>query len=270
MVVLRYVRLFLDSFCQVINRRLLLTGVDIVVDQVLQEPSLLREAVDSMLQGSYELSRIFQRYILLIEELVHGNALVIAVFQFLQQCYRILVTLGLNGEDGCVVLVLGVRRVTRHLFLQFGILHHRQIRDSNMLLECLEGALVVFLLVQIDTVFHQLLLFVVFQHLLGDIVTGLLIHYFATFLIQRRNHSQLVCFEPVVITLLNGKTGFCLINTLAHHLVVVLLLQLLKTNHAGPVIGLCSRFSSECLFDSGTSSSEIRSLGHRITLSFLY
>ena len=66
MVVLCYVRLFLDSFCQVINRRLLLTGVDIEVDQVLQEPRLLRAAVDSVLQRSYELRRILQRYILLI------------------------------------------------------------------------------------------------------------------------------------------------------------------------------------------------------------
>ena len=135
-----------------------------------------------------------------------------------------------------------------------------------MLEESLVGAYIVLLLIQVDTVFHEFLVFVVLHHLLDDVVARLGIHYLAAFLVQRRDHGQLVSLEPIVVTLAHSSAGNSLVNAFSHQLVVVLLSQFLITNHTCPIIGFCG-FGSQRLLDSSTSGCEIRCFGLHVALS---
>ena len=269
-VILRYVRLALDGSSQIIDCGLLLTGEDVIVDQVLQEPRLLREAGDSILQRLNELNRIFHVHILLIEELIGGDSLVLAVLELLKQFDSLGVHLSLNSEDSSVVFILRINSVTRHLFLQFVILHHRQIRNVNMHLERFVRTEIVAALIEVYTVFYEFHTFVVLQHHLSNFTAHLRIsRHFYAFLVEHRYLCQFVCLEPVFITLFYSCTFHIEVSGTTHHLVVVLTHCLFVTDHTCPVIGLSGRFLVEGLQDSCTSGIEIRGLSHGITLRLL-
>ena len=234
----------------------------------------MREANNSVLQHAHIVGCILHVHILLIKELIYRDSLIVAVFHLFQYGDSLGVHLGLDSEDSGVVLVLVVDTILGHLFLQFLILHERQFGDREMALEDAVSRSKIALVVEVDTILHQFLVFVVLQHFLLQQRVGLLVsQHLVAFLVQHFLPCQVSRLHPVVETLNHCLTGTFLIASLTEIGLLVLFAKFLITNQSCGIPSICQVLGllvRQSLVDSGTSAGEIGSLLQSEVLCFLH
>ena len=261
MMILSYVRFASNSLIQILDSFLLLTGVDVVVNKILEEPRLTGELNRCILKNAYEICGILLSLILLIEKLSYRYGLIFTILHLLEDCDSIIMILCLCSKDTRIIHILLINSILRHLFLILCILHHIQIGDIQMAHEHFISRCKIALVVQINTILHQLLRTIILEHLVSNSLTRLGVNHLTTLLVERRRHSNLIGLDPVVITLNHSFAHLLIILGIAELSLNHCILILLVTNESGyiPSVGqILSLFVFKSSLNVFTCTCEVR------------
>ena len=274
-----YVWLASNSKIKILYRFVLLTRVDVKVDEVLHEPWFIWEEIDATLDKFNSIHCILLLDIDLIDILVsidnffaESISLSVLAIHTLQSSDSFLITLCLVSKTTCVINTCVETRITKQFSqLLWVVLHHLHFWDIAVRHEHIISSRRIIVLICGETSNNQWLELEILYNLRQDALwsTGIVFRF--ALLVISWNKSHLVCLGPIVQRLLYSSTPCRNIYMLANLALEVTVLKLFVTNETShvPCIGLIlSLIVLQCLCNSSTCTSVVRGLSICQTTSF--